>query len=211
MEDRVKTGTTTVGLIVKDGIILATDKRATTGYLVADKNIRKIYKINDDIAVTMAGTVSDAQLLLRLTKAELNLKNIRTGQEILVREAANLIARMVYSNVRSFSAIQGIAHFIMGGKDKEGFHLFDIYADGTVTECKDYVCSGSGSVVAYGVLETLYKPNMSIDEGIKVAVKVLNATLQRDIASGNGIDVVTITDKGFKRVLEKEINTKLEV
>jgi proteasome beta subunit len=148
--------------------------------------------------------------LLRYTKAELNLKNIRTEQEISVKEAANLIARMVYSNVRSFSTIPGVSQFIMGGKDKEGFHLFDIYPDGTVTECEDYVCSGSGSVVAYGVLETLYKQNMNVEEGIKLAVKVLNAALQRDIASGSGIDVVTITKDGFKRVLEKEINTKFD-
>jgi proteasome beta subunit len=210
MNDVVKSGTTTIGLICKDGVVLATDKRATTGYLVADKNIRKIYNLTDSIAVTMAGTVSDAQLLLRYTKAELNLKNIRTEQEISVREAANLIARMVYSNVRSFSAIPGVSQFIMGGKDKEGFHLFDIYPDGTVTECEDYVCSGSGSVVAYGVLETLYKQNMSVEDGVKLAVKVLNAALQRDIASGSGIDIVTITKDGFKRVLEKEIETKFD-
>lgn len=206
----LKTGTTTVGLVCKDGIVLAADKRATAGYLIADKKTKKIEQVTDNIAVTMAGTVSDAQLLLRLVKAELKLKNIRTYQDITVKEAANLLARLVYSNIRKFSTIPGVAQFIMGGRDNSGFHLYDIFADGTVIEYDDYLSSGSGSVFALGVLETLYKKNMSVDDGIKLAVKAVNAALQRDIATGNGIDVVTITKDGFKRVMEKELNLKIE-
>ncbi len=206
----MKTGTTTVGIVCKDGIVLAADKRATAGYLVADKKTQKIEQITDNIAVTMAGTVSDAQLLLKLLKAELKLKSIRTHQVINVKEAANLLARLVYSNIRKFSTIPGIAQFIMGGKDSDGFHLYDIFADGTVTKYDDFLSSGSGSVFAFGVLETLYKKNLSINEGVKLAVKSINAALQRDIATGNGIDVITITKAGVKRVFEKKLNMKIE-
>jgi len=209
-QEIMKTGTTTVGIVCRDGIVLAADKRATSGYLIADKKADKIYAITDNIAVTMAGTASDAQLLIKLARAELDLKSIRNKRDVRVREAANLMARLVYENVRKLSMIPGISHFIMGGKDKQGFFLYDIFADGTVTECDKYISSGSGSVMAYGVLETLWKENINVEEGIKLAIKCINAAMQRDIASGNGIDVWTITDKGARKVMEKEIDTKIK-
>lgn len=209
-EEFIKTGTTTVGIVCKDGVILAADRRATAGYLVASKKIKKILRISDDIAVTTAGTVSDVQLLTKLISAELKLKNIRSGRMNTVKEAANLLASIVYSNIRKFSVIPGISHFVMGGRDLEGHYIYDIGADGSISDVDDFVSSGSGSVFAYGVLETLYKPNMSIEEGIKLGVKAINAAIQRDIASGNGINVVTITNQGVKDVLEQELNTRLE-
>ena len=107
--------------------------------------------------------------------------------------------------------IPGIAHFLMGGKDREGTHLYEIFADGSIQDIPDFISSGSGSVMAYGVLETMWKPDMSIEEGVTMAVACINAAIQRDSASGNGIDVVTITESGMKRVINKEITTKIEV
>ncbi|MEM0230616.1 MAG: proteasome subunit beta [Candidatus Woesearchaeota archaeon] len=209
-ENVIKTGTTTVGIVCKDGIVLAADKRATAGYLIASKKTEKIHQISENIAVTMAGTASDAQLLVKIARAELKLKALRTGQEISVKEAANLISRLVYDNIRKFSSIPGISQFILAGKDSKGFGLYDLFPDGTIEECEDYMASGSGSVMAFGVLETLYRKGMSIDEGIKLAVKCLNAAIQRDIASGSGFDVVTITNEGVKKVLEKDINAMIQ-
>ena len=134
----VKHGTTTIGILCKDGIILAADKRATVGGLIADKKSQKIYTLSDKMAVTMAGTVSDAQLLLKLMRAELKLKQLRTERDPTVRETANLLAGMIYSNIRKFSVIPGISHFLMGGVDKDGFHLYDLFADGSITEVDDY-------------------------------------------------------------------------
>jgi len=210
-ENMMNTGTTTVGLICKDGVVLAADKRATSGYLISGKKVDKIIKITDEIAVTMAGTVSDVQLMIRLSQAELRLKRIRTGEDVTVKEAANLIARMVYSNIRKMSMIPGISHFVLGGKDSGGFYLYDLYADGSINQIDDFISSGSGSVMAYGVLETLYKKNMGTEEAVKLAVKCISAAIQRDIASGSGIDVVTITKDGVKKVITKEIDTKTNV
>ena len=210
-ERELKTGTTTVALVCKDGIVLAADKRATSGYLIAFKKFEKIISITEYIAVTVAGTVSDVQLLTKYIKAELRLKKIRTGRENTVKEAANLLAALVYSNIRKLSMIPGISHFLIGGKDESGFHVYDLSPDGSIVEIDDYVSSGSGSVIAYGVLETLYKNGMSVEEGIKLAGKSINAAVQRDIASGNGIDIVAITSDGVKKVLSKEINTKIEI
>lgn len=210
-KDVLKTGTTTIGIVCKDGIVLAADKRATAGYLLVNKKTEKIITIADNMAITTAGVVSDVQLLTKIIRAQLKFDSLRMGKAVGVKEAANLLAGLIYSNIRKFSTITGIVDFLLGGKDGTGFYLYDLGIDGSITLYDDFASTGSGCVMAYGVLETLYVKNMSVDEGIKVAVKAVNAAMQRDIASGNGIDVVTITDKGVKKVLEKETNTKISI
>lgn len=208
-ENVLKTGTTTIGIVCNDGIVLAADRRASIGYLIASKTTDKVYIIADNIAVTIAGTASDAQLLVKMVEAELRLNKIRLGRDPLVKEAANLLSRMVYYNIRKMSMIPGISHFLMGGKDNTGYHLYDIFADGSIQKLDDFIASGSGSVMAYGVLETLYKSGLSLDEGVKLAVKCINAAIQRDMATGNGIDVITISKTGVKKVLAKEISVSV--
>jgi len=209
MKDVLKTGTTTVGIMCKDAVILAADKRATAGNFIVDKKVEKVVPINDKMALTMAGTVSDVQLLIKLTKAELKLKNLRTNRENTVKEAANLMSGMVYSNIRKMSMIPGVSHFLLGGTDNSHVHLFDIYPDGSITDIEDFVSSGSGSVIAYGVLESDYKKDMTKEEGINLAVKALSAAIQRDSASGQGIDVYTITKKGVEKAMQKILDTRL--
>ncbi len=209
-KDIKKTGTTTVALVCKDGIVLCADKRVTSGYLVAYKKYEKIVQITDNIAVTVAGTVSDVQLLTKLLRAELKLKDLRTNREVNVKEAVNLLSSMVYNNIRKMSMIPGISHFILGGKDNEGIYAYDIGADGSITNIDEYSSSGSGSVMAYGVLETLYKKDLTVEEGVKLGAKAINAAVQRDIASGNGIDIVSITKSGVKKVLSKIVDFKIE-
>ena len=209
--NELKTGTTTIGLVCKDGLVLAADKRATSGYLIAWKKFDKVIPITNNVAVTVAGTVSDVQLLVKYLKAELKLKDLRTGRESTVKESASLLANFVYNNIRKFSIIPGISHFIVGGTDSTGFHLYDLSPDGSIVEVDDYISSGSGSVMVFGVLETLYKKGLTVDDGVKLALKGINAAVQRDIASGNGVDVVTITKEGIKKVFSKEIESRIEV
>jgi proteasome beta subunit len=173
--------------------------------MIVNKWVDKIFAIEDNMALTTAGTVSDVQLMIKLVKAELRLKRLRTGKKVAVSEAANLLSGMVYSNIRKMSMIPGISHFIFAGKDETGFHLYDIYPDGSISEAEDYLASGSGSVFAYGVLETLYAPTMSVEEGKNLAIKTVNAALQRDVASGNGIDLVVISHDAVKKVLTKKV------
>ena len=210
MEEKLKTGTTTIGILCKDGVVLAADKRATAGTMIVDKKADKVHILNDNFAVTWAGTVSDAQLVTKLFKAELKLKDIRTNIRPSTKEAANLLGGLLYSSIRRPSMIPGIAHFLLGGKDNTGIHLYDLYPDGSVTKISDFVSSGSGSVFALGVLETQYKQDMTTVEGTKLAIKAVNTALQRDSCSGNGIDVVVINDKEIKKVFQKEINYSLE-
>ncbi|MEK6920294.1 MAG: proteasome subunit beta, partial [Nanoarchaeota archaeon] len=200
----LSTGTTTLAIVCKDGLVLAADKRATAGYMIANKRTEKIQQIADKMVITMAGTVSDAQLLTKLIKAELQLKKIRSGRENTVKEAANLLANMVYGNIRRMSMIPGISHFIVGGNDETGNYIYDIYPDGSLSLIEDYISSGSGSVMAFGVLETLYHKGMSVTDGVELAIKGLNAAMQRDIASGNGAMIVTVTSKGVEKVYDQD-------
>ncbi len=209
-ENIAKTGTTTIGVKCKEGVVLAADKRATAGHMIVDKRAEKLHQIDTHIAITIAGLVSDAQFLTKLARAEIQLKKVRTHAPVTVREAANLLASLSYANIRRLSMIPGIVGFLVGGMDAEGVHLYNIGIDGSVTEEEDYSSDGSGSVFAYGVLETLYRKDLSLDEGMKLAIKSLNAALQRDSATGNGIDIITITKEGVRRMPTRKLDLKVE-
>ncbi len=205
-ENTLSTGTTTMGIVCKDCIILAADKRVTAGYMVTSGDIKKVIKINDRFALTMAGTVSEAQLLIKVIRAQLALKENQTNRNTTAKEAANMLAGMLYSSIRTPSMIQGIAHFLLAGLDSE-LSLYDLYPDGSVTSIKTFVSSGSGSVYAIGVLENDFKEGMTQKEGIALAKKAINASLKRDTMSGNGFDIAILDKDGFKFVESGKINT----
>ena len=212
MDDQIKLkkGTTTVGLVCKDGIVIGAEKRATIGSFIADKKAEKIVKITNNMVVTTAGGVSDAQLLTKLMKAELKLKQVRTGRESNLKEAANLLGGMVYANIRNFSAIPGITQFLLAGMDSQGFHLYDLFVDGSIMKIENYVSSGSGSIIAYGVLESAYQKNMTVKEGTDLLIKSINSAIQRDSGSGNGITVYTVTKNGVKKVFDKDLEAQIK-
>ncbi len=209
MENKLKTGTTTVGLVCKDGVVIAADMRATAGTMIVDKRAEKVHVLSDDFAATIAGSVSEAQLLIKLIRAELKLKEVRTNKKPTAKEAANLLGGLLYSSLRRPTMFPSVAHFILAGKDKGGTHLYDLFPDGSVTKVKDFISSGSGSVFAYGVLETHWKPGLTTTEAIKIATTAVNTALQRDSASGNGINIVVVTPTEIKRVVSKELHATL--
>ena len=212
ISDYVKKGTTTVGIVCKDGIILAADKRATAGgNIILNKDVQKVIKLTEDLAITIAGTVSDIQLIIKLIKAEVELKTIRTGKRPQVKEVANLLGSIIYQNIRKFSTIPGITAFLLAGRDQSGLHFYELSPDGTVMKQEKYMTDGSGFMYALGVLDTNYKVDMSLQEGIKLAVQAINAALQRDAASGEGIDVFTVTKDGVKQVLAKRFDIPLTI
>jgi len=210
---RVKTGTTVVGIVCKDGIVIGADRRATigNGIFIAHKKFKKVFSLTDKIVVATAGNVSDIQLLLKLTNAELNLKKFRTRVEPTVKETANLFASLSYQNIRRMSPIIAITAFLVGGKDDKGFWLYDIEPDGGIAQHDDYVAVGSGMIMAYGVLENKYKRNMSIDDGVNLVVASLRAAMQRDTPTGSGIDVFVVDDKGAREVIKGEAEFVLNI
>jgi proteasome beta subunit len=206
----MKTGTTTVGILCKDAVILAADKRATAGSMIVNKDIEKVVEISSQMALTTAGLVSDLQLLVKYLRAELKLKEVRTSRKPTVKEAANLLANMNYNNIRSSG---GVCHFLFAGYDDVlGGQLYDVYPDGSLTPTsKDsgFIASGSGSVFAMGLLEDSWKKEMSTEQGVDLAIRAVNVALQRDSASGEGVDVFVIDKKGIKKS-QKLLNTKLQ-
>lgn len=203
-----KTGTTTVCVKCEEGIVFAADKRASAGNLVVNREADKIKNITDDIAVTTSGSVSSIQRMLKLIKAETKLNTIRNEKALSVKEVANLLGQFLYTRSRKLGSM---AHFLLGGKDEDGFHLYDLFPTGSVTKVSDYKASGSGSVMAYGVLDNKFEEGMSLDEAIQLAVDAVNAGMQRDTASGNGIDVAKVTEDGFEDVAEKKLEEKVEL
>ena len=196
IQKSVQKGTTTIGIVCKDGLVLAADKRASAGYLIANKKMDKIHKISDKAVVTMAGLVSDAQLIVKLARAEIELKKIRSDKEPSTKEIANLLGNILYQNIRKMSMVPGIVGFLLGGIDNKGFHLYEIGIDGSITSADDYVSNGSGSILAYGVFEAMYNKNITIKEGIELANKAIGAAMQRDMPNGNGLDIFVVTEKG---------------
>ena len=193
-------GTTTVGLVCKDGVVFATDTRATAGYLIASKRAPKVFKITDTIAFTTAGGVADTQSMVNLMRAEAGYYAMREGVPMDVHACARLVANVL--NAYSFFPL--IANLLVGGVGAGGPKLFFVDLDGSLTE-EDMVATGSGSPVAYGVLETEFKEGMKLDEALPLAVKALKSAMKRDIATGNEIMVATVTKKGYAELTPEEI------
>jgi len=204
--EKLKTGTTTVGIVCKDGVVLASETKATLGYLVASKESKKIYQVDDKIALTTAGGAGDAQNLVRVLKAEIKLYKMTRESEFTVKACTTLISNILQEN-RYYPIM---AMLIVGGHDRDGFHLWSIDPVGGSGEDK-FIATGSGSPIAYGVLEDGYKEGMSKEEGIELAIRSIKSARERDIFSGGRrIDVVVIDESGLKFLSENEVNEILE-
>lgn len=198
-EIEAKKGTTTVGLKCKDCVVLASESKASMGNLVAHKEAKKIYKITDQIALTIAGGVGDAQNLIRVLKAEVNLYEMSRQQPITVKGCKTLLSN-IFQGSRYFPIM---AMLILGGFDNKGYHLYSLDPLGG-GETEKYTSTGSGSPVAYGVLENRYKEGLEKNDGIKLAVSAVKAASERDVFSGGKrIQVAVITEEGVN-LLEKE-------
>jgi proteasome beta subunit len=201
----LKTGTTTLGIVCKDGVVLAADKRATAGGFIAAKDVDKVVLIIDNLAITTAGSVSDIQIFIKLLRAELKLKNIKTNRQSTIKEAANLASRMVYESARQY--FPSLTHFLLAGYDTHGTHLYELYPDGSISEIKDFIASGSGSPMVFGIFENVYKDTITLKDAEDLAVKAISASIQRDSFSGNGIDVMVISKDNIRKTVQKKITS----
>jgi len=189
----LKTGTTTVGMICKDAIILGTDKRASMGYFVASKTSEKLYKIQEHLWLTTAGGVADNQYLVDVLRAETTIYQLaHDDKPILIKSAAKLLSNILYSN-KMFPFEVGL---ILGGvTEEEGPTLLQIGSYGSILTEK-FCAMGSGQNFSYGVLEAKYKDNLTIEEGKEIIKKAVSSSIIRDMASGNGIDIAVIKKEG---------------
>jgi proteasome beta subunit len=205
----MKSGTSILGIVCKDGVVMAGDRRGTAGNLILMKNTQKVIKINDYLVVSGTGTASDIEMLQKLVRAELKLKELRSKSRPTVKEGANLIGMMAYRNIRQFSTIPFIAGMLVAGFEEDGStNLFSVSPAGDVMPVEEYDANfSSGMPFILGLLERNYKKDLTLKQGVELAAEALKSSTQRDTGSGNAIDIFTIT----KDKIHHEVKQKIEV
>src|SRR3989344_7902315 len=203
----LKTGTTILGIVCKDGVVMASDRQSTAGTIVMNKNSEKTKQINDYLLISGTGMVSDIQRVAKILPAELRLKELRSKSRPNVKQAASLLSNISYSGIRQPSMIPQQAGFLLGGFNEDGTtELYTIEPAGSVIKVEDYDANfGSGMQYVLGLLERQYKKGLSVKECVELAKEAIKSSTQRDTGSGYGIDVFTITKDGIKKAVEQEI------
>lgn len=192
-------GTTTIAVVCRDGVILASDTRVTMGFYVAHKHGKKIYKIDDHLAMTVSGTFADAQRTVDILTANAQLYKLNIGRPLPIGSAARLISNLLFSS--RYAPL--ITQVLIGGLDDTGPHVFLLDPFGSLTEEK-CVATGSGSPIAYGVLEDRYKEDIPVKEVLPIIVKAVDSAMKRDAASGDSFNVAIIDEKGYQELTEGE-------
>ncbi|HUT26516.1 MAG TPA: archaeal proteasome endopeptidase complex subunit beta [Methanomassiliicoccales archaeon] len=203
--ENMKTGTTTLGIVNADGVVMASEHRATMGNIIAHKEVQKVFKIDTNLGMTTAGLVGDAQVMARYLRAEVELYKLKRTTSMSVKAAATLTSNILRRGGGAYGYYY--VGLIVGGYDREGGHVYSLdAAGGSIPD--HYVSVGSGSLFAYGVLEDHYKKDITLDEAINLAIRALNAAMKRDSASGDGVDIITITKDGYVAVSQEEISKR---
>lgn len=206
MEANQKKGTTTIGVVCRDGIILASEKRATLGFIIATKESEKIYEIDKHMGMTIAGAAADGQSLARMLRVEAKLFKMRYGRPISVEAATTLLSNIMFQ----YKMFPFIAQIIIGGVEGGGnIRLYSLDPFGSIQVENEYTASGSGTAMAYAILDDGYKKS-DVKDCLSLAVKAINSGIKRDIFSGDGVDLASITTDGFKRYKKEEIEKLIE-
>jgi len=185
-------GATTVGIKCSNGVILASERRMSYGGYILSKRIKKVFKITDKLAVAFAGLFADMQALARFLKAEVKFYELTASKPMNVKSVAKILSIILYSQ----KYMPYLSETLVGGIDNEGSHLFILDPLGSVIE-DDYAAIGTGAPIAIGIIESLYKKEIDLDDGKKLAYRAVKAAIERDAASGDGIDLVSISGKGI--------------
>jgi proteasome beta subunit len=200
MEPKPLKGTTTLGIVCNDGIILASERKATMGYFIATQEIEKIFKIDDHIGMTIAGAVMDGQKLAQTLVVESKLFRIRNGRLIGVEAATALLSNLMYQ----YKMYPFYSQIVIGGIETDGTpKLYSLDPWGGVIAEDKYTVTGSGCPMAYAILDDLYEKK-DVKETLHLAVKAINSAIKRDTASGGVVNLVTITKEGFKQHKKEE-------
>ena len=199
-------GTTTVGIVYTDGVVLAADTRAIAGgYYIAHKAVKKIQKIADHLGVTIAGGVADAQTVVDTLRYYANIFKLEKKKPIPVKSTAQLASNIFFS-ARFYPYM---ADVIVGGVDDDGGAIYNIDLFGSLTK-DNFHSTGSGSPVAFGILESECKDNLTVDEAISIATKAVNAAILRNAGTGDGFDIVIITKDRYRELSKEEKDAALK-
>lgn len=202
-----KTGTTTLALVCKDGVVIGADKRATAGHEVVQRDAKKTHVLTDNVVVAWAGVVSEIQNTIKVASAEIKLRELKIGRSMLVKEIASMLANMAYGKIRTPSTMLPIAAFTVAGVDATGNHVYNVSPDGVTTEITTFTTDGSGGHFAISVFEDSYTEDITIGDAVNLAKRAFNVALLRDSASGNGFKIYSVTQSGAKVEADEAINT----
>jgi len=197
IEKILQTGTTTVGIIIKDGVAIATDSQATGGTIVWSKQAKKLFEINKYTAATIAGGVADCQYVVSQLKALSRLKEVEEGMVPEPKYIASICRNILFSGRSYFVSLMIVGGYSL--TEKVG-KLYGIDLLGTLYEEDSYLSFGSGSPFSLGVLEADWKPNMTKAKGIELLKTALTSSRERDSGSGYDLQICTIDKNGFKQV-----------
>jgi proteasome beta subunit len=186
-------GATTIGLVCKGGIILASEKRVTWGNMLTSRGGMKVFKLNNRIGLAFAGLMSDMQALTREVSAYAQLYELENNRPIGVKAMGKLVSNMLFQR-RMYPLLM---ETLVGGVDEEGVNLFSMDPVGSLIP-DPFITAGTGAAIAMGVIEAEYKDGMSMKEGADLALKAIKAAVARDIASGDGVDMLIITKDGVE-------------
>lgn len=186
-------GAVGVAVKCKDGVVLGNDRRATWGYTIVNKSIKKVFKITENIGITCYGLIGDFQILVRILRAQANLYFLDAGESISTQGMGKLVSNYLYS--RKMAPLY--TNLVMAGMNKDGPKLYTLDALGSLME-DEYGTAGTGMLLSIGILEADYKPGMTVAAGEKLVEKAIRNSTKRDAMSGNGIDLLTITKAGSK-------------
>lgn len=200
-------GTTTVGVVCKDGVILGTDTRATMGHYVASKKAKKVFQITENLAMTIAGGVAVAQRVVEILKINGRLFKLDTNRKMPVKSAARLVQNLLFSNREVGMPLPLQA--LIGGFDETGPHVYVLDPFGSLSE-ENMVSTGSGSPFAYGVLEAEFKENSKVNKMLPIVVRAVNSAMKRDVASGDSFDIAVINADGFRELSSEEKKSLLK-
>lgn len=193
-------GTTTVGVLCDGGVVLASESRATMGNFIASSTAKKIYQVDQLVGLTTAGVVGDAQSLVRMIQVEARLYKMQRGEPMTVKAITSLLSNVLTSR-RYFPFM---VQLVLGGLDRYGPRIYSLDALGGQIEERRIVSTGSGSPIAYGVLEAMYRPGLSVQEGQVLAARAIHNAMKRDSGSGDKIELVRITNK-YEEVGDQEL------
>lgn len=200
----LESGTTTIGLRTPAGVVLATDHRATMGHFIASKTVAKLFRVDRHLGATLAGSLGDAQRVVRELQSEAATYRTRAGSPIRVEAAATFASNLL-------NATRGYPYFgwfILGGVDATGPRLFSLEFTGGCFE-ETFVSLGSGSPFVYGVLEEAWRPEMGLSDAVDLALRGIAVAARRDSASGDGASIATITERGYEELATEELRRRV--
>lgn len=185
-------GGTVIGLVTKDGVIVAADRRYTYENLIIATGVRKIFMVTEYACLAAAGLVSDFQQLVRDISYIVRIREIELERKVPIKSIAKLVSLLLYSN----KLYPLLTQVLIGGYVDRPT-LISLDPLGSLIEDK-YVAVGSGAEIAIGILDSSYNDGLSIEDGRRIITEAFNAVAKRDALSGREIDVAVVRQSGYE-------------